>query len=112
MKRLLLGLCGVLLLSAIGPVPRASAWWLWHRHHKNTGKASASAGDPAAATASTPAPGPAPAPAHMQKRHWWNRQHHEKPSAATAQNGVITTPGPRSVGWWHKGPGPAGAGAE
>ena len=111
MKRLLLGLCGVLLLSAIGPVPRASAWWLWHRHHKNAAKPSASASDPAAGTASTSAP--APAPSHMQKHsRWWHHQHHDKAATATAQNGVVTTPGPRSMGWWHKHPGPAGAGAE
>jgi len=103
MKRLLLGLCGVLVLSAIGPVPRASAWWLWHRHHKD---AKTGANTPGTATSDATAPAPAP----MQKHSRWHRSHHQK--AAVAQNGVMTTPGPRSVGWWHKQPGPAGAGAE
>ena len=101
MKRLLLGLCGVLVLSAIGPVPRASAWWLWHRHHKSAANASSGSGAE---------PVPAPAPAPMQKRSRWQHHRHEK--ASVAQNGVVTTAGPRSIGFWHKHPGPAGAGAE
>ena len=100
MKRLLPGLCCVLLLSAIGPVPSASAhWWSFHRHHKD---AASSASEP------TPAPAPAPAPKPKAKRSWFHHEHQQQP---VAQNGVTTTPGPRSVGWWHKTPGPAGAGA-
>jgi|GEM_PF-2756217 hypothetical protein len=100
MKRFLPGLCGALLLSAFGPVPRASAWWFWHHHRKDSGTVAASAN-----AGATPAPAPKPKPQH---RGFW---HHEKHEKVATQNGVVTTPGPSSVGWWHKTPGPTGAGA-
>jgi len=104
MKRLLPGLCCGLLLSALGPIPSASAgWWPWHRHSKS------------ASASSNSAPAPNPSESKAQKspkppKEKKTKHHHEK--AAKVDNaGVVTTPGPHSVGWWHKQPGPAGAGA-
>ncbi|HUL34122.1 MAG TPA: hypothetical protein VL128_09590 [Candidatus Eisenbacteria bacterium] len=110
MKKILLGLCCALLLSAFGPVPSASAWWLWHHHHKNP--APAASGSSGTTASAAPAPAPTPAPAPKPRHQHWGFWHHEKHEKAVVQNGVGTTPGPRSVGWWHKSPGPAGAGAE
>lgn len=90
MKKLLLGLCFALVLSAVGPVPSVSARdWFWHRHHKNTN------GDTK--------------PSHKAKarKSWFH--HHEK--ANKGQDVATLYSGPRSVGHWHPQPGPAGFGA-
>jgi len=99
MKRLLLLLCCATLFSVIGPVPSASAsWWPWHHHSKNSGSGSPHAPKPSKSKSPK-------APKAKKEKH-----HHQK-AAKTDNAGVGTTPGPRSVGWWHKQPGPAGAGA-
>jgi hypothetical protein len=67
------------------------------------------------------------APTSVSARHWW--PHRSKSKAATTPKDTTkkTKAGrekhrdsgteplysvPKSVGWWHKGPGPAGAGAK
>jgi hypothetical protein len=102
MKRLIPGLCCALLLSVFGPVPSASAhWWSWHNHGKKSSSGS-----------TAPEPGSKSKPPKKQKAPKEKKQkHHREKTARTDNNGVVTTPGPRSVGWWHKQPGPAGAGA-
>jgi hypothetical protein len=91
MKKLLPGLCLALVLSAVGPVPNASArdWW-WHRHHKDNNSGDAK-------------------PTHKEKtkKSWFH--HHEK--ANKTQDVTAFNAGPRSVGHWHPMPGPAGYGA-
>ena len=104
MKRLLPGLCCALLLSAFGPVPSASAhWWSWLHHHKNSASTNAA---PAPNAKPPKAPKTPKAPKAKKTRH-----HHEKAARNDNNGSVVTTPGPRSIGWWHKQPGPAGAGA-
>jgi hypothetical protein len=108
MKRLLPGLCCALLLSAFGPVPSASAhWFSWLHRHKNSANSNAPAPAPNSKPpkASKTPKGPK---APKAKKPW----HHREKAAPSANNGsVVTTPGPRSIGWRHKQPGPAGAGA-
>jgi hypothetical protein len=94
MKKLLLGFCGVLILSGVGTVSSASAKdWPWHRHHK----------DAASATPKQPKQ-----PKQQKARKSF--LHHEK---ASKNNGdpVMLSSGPKSVGRRHPQPGPAGAGA-
>jgi hypothetical protein len=97
MKRLLLILCGAILLSCFSPSPsvRAQA--------------------PQGATVE-----------HQEKHHWWNfhknkvhkekvkkEKHHKDGQQQSAQQqsaGGHLYNFPKSLGWWHKGPGPAGAG--
>lgn len=96
MKRLLLIFCGAILLSCFGPAPSVRAQ------------------DPQGATVE-----------RQEKQHWWsfhrNKVHKQKTkkdkhnkesrTASNANNGEHLYNFPRSIGWWHKGPGPAGAGA-
>ena len=97
MKRLLLIVCGAILLSCFGPAPSVRAQ------------------DAQGATVE-----------HQEKHHWWNfhknKTHKEKTKKSKHSNGngngsqQQAAGGPlysipKSIGWWHKGPGPAGAGA-
>ena len=99
MKRLLLVLAAGLLLAIFGPVPAVAAhrWWPWghHSHSKPTNASSNPA--PAAATPKNPK-------AKKQKK---DKVHHEKHSGGNEPLYTV----PKTVGWWHKGPGPAGAGS-
>ncbi len=99
MKRLLLVICFTLALGALGPVSAATgSVWPFHRHHK----------DPAAAKASKPAK----VKSEKGKKSLFHRQKSQdkaREESARAEAGV--SPGPKSVGWRHQTPGPAGAGA-
>jgi len=99
MKRLLLVICFTLGLGALGPVSAATgSVWPFHRHHK----------DPAAAKASKPAK----VKSEKGKKSLFHRQKSQdkaREESARAEAGV--SPGPKSVGWRHQTPGPAGAGA-
>jgi hypothetical protein len=96
MKRLLLVICAVSLLLTFGPVPSANAWW-WHHHSKSSSNAAASDASPA----------PAKTPRWPRKSKT-PKTHQDKNQS---QTGGPLYSVPKSVGWWHKMPGPAGAGA-
>lgn len=101
MKRLLLVICFTLALGALGPVSAASgSVWPFHRHHK----------DPAAAKASKPEK----SKSEKSKKSLFHRgKSHDKAreQSARAEVAAGVSPGPKSVGWRHPTPGPAGAGA-
>jgi hypothetical protein len=101
MKRLLLVICFTLALGALGPVSAASgSVWPFHRHHK----------DPAAAKASKPEK----SKSEKSKKSLFHRgKSHDKAreQSARAEVAAGVSPGPKSVGWRHQTPGPAGAGA-
>jgi len=96
MKKLLLAICFVLVLSILGPVSVASGHdWPWHRHAK----------DPAATKAEKPA---------KTKKPFFHRgksQDKARENSAHEEVAAGVSPGPKSVGWRHQTPGPAGAGA-
>jgi hypothetical protein len=87
MKRILLGICCLLILGGGAIVPTASAgdWKFWHRHKKT----------PATANAN-----------HKDKPS----KHHRERETRDSSGALYSTP--KTVGWWHRGPGPAGAGAK
>lgn len=92
MKRLVLVLSCALCLSATGPLARASTHIrILHRKHKDSPK-------------STEAPKP------KAKRTFLHRAKptHEQAARSEATFGMT---GPKSVGWRHSQPGPAGFGA-
>jgi hypothetical protein len=97
MKRLLLVAACAMVFAAFGPVPAASAnWWPWKHHSK-------------AAAANSDADSKAAKPAKAKKA--------KKSKAARDNNSSTGSSGPlysipKSVGWWRKGPGPAGAGVK
>ena len=101
MKRFLLVVCFTLALGMLGPVSAAAGHdWPWHRQHK----------DPAAAKTSKPAK----IKSEKGKKSLFHREKsrdkaREKSARAEVAAGV--SPGPKSVGWRHQTPGPAGAGA-
>jgi hypothetical protein len=98
MKKLLLAACFALALGMLGPVSAAAGpGWPFHRHHKDNAPAAARAEKPAKSKKSL---------FHRQKSQDKAR---EKPARAEVAAGV--SPGPKSVGWRHQTPGPAGAGA-
>jgi len=97
MKRILLVLSCALALSAAVPWASASAnIRLWPRHHKDSKKK-----DPAKDAA---------APKPKAKRSFL---HHGKNTREQAAHSEATygMAGPKSVGWRHPEPGPAGVGA-
>jgi hypothetical protein len=85
MKRPFLGLIALSLLTMLGPVPMAYAHWWWH-HHSSPPAAGAGADNKSKRTKAGREPGMA------------------KPVALYGT--------PKSLGWWHKYPGPMGAGGE
>ena len=92
MKRLVLVLSCALCLSATAPIASASTnIRIWHRKHKDSPK-------------STEAPKP------KAKRTFLHRAKptHEQAARSEATFGMT---GPKSVGWRHPQPGPAGFGA-
>lgn len=90
MKKQLLGLCFLLVLSGIGSVPGASAhdWWP-HRHHKDASPKTHASKPP------------------KTKKSFLHRERAKSNNETVAS----VSPGPRSVGGRHPQPGPAGAGA-
>jgi hypothetical protein len=106
MKRLLLVICFTLALGALGPVSAAAGHdWPWHRHHK----------DPAAAKASKPEKNKMDKskPEKGKKSLFHRQKSQDKAREKSAREEVAAgvSPGPKSVGWRHQTPGPAGAGA-
>jgi hypothetical protein len=101
MKRLLLVLGGVFLITALGPVPSANAWW-WHRHSNSNSSAKSSK----SSSAKTPK---SPKAHKSPKSPKQPKSHHEKSHADTGSHLYNF---PHSVGWRRNTPGPAGAGAE
>jgi len=92
MKKLLPGLCFLLILCGVGAVSTASAnTWPWHRHHKDASKATAK---------------PKKEKSQKVKKSWHRREKN------TNGDPVVVASGPKSVGWKHPQPGPAGAGAQ
>jgi hypothetical protein len=101
MKKLLLATCFTLALATLGPVSAAAGpIWPLHRHHKDKA--------PAAAKPEHPKKDKA----EKSKKSLFHRQKSQdkaREQSARAETGV--SPGPKSVGWRHQTPGPAGAGA-
>lgn len=92
MKRLLWIVSCVLFLSVVGPISSASAdIRFWHRHHKDAAKTSAA---PEAKAKKT------------SRRH--SKSKREQAAREEATYGMT---GPKSLGWRHPYPGPAGYGA-
>jgi hypothetical protein len=102
MKRLLLVVCFTLALGTLGPVSAAAGPnWPFHRHHKDKAPAAAKAEKPAKVKS------------EKSKKSLFHRQKSQdnaRAESARAEAGV--SPGPKSVGWRHQTPGPAGAGAK
>ena len=96
MKKFLLATCFTLALGTLSSAAAAGPGWPFHRHHKDKA--------PAAAKAEKP-PKTKKSMFHRQKS-----QDKAREQAARSEAGV--TPGPKSVGWRHQTPGPAGAGAK
>lgn len=98
MKKLLLAACFALALGMLGPVSAAAGpGWPFHRHHKDN----------------APAPAKAEKPAKSKKSlfHRQKSQDKAREKSARAEVAAGVSPGPKSVGWRHQTPGPAGAGA-
>jgi hypothetical protein len=92
MKRLVLVLSCALCLSATAPLASASTdIRIWHRKHKDSSK-------------STEAPKP------KAKRTFLHRAK-PTPEQAARSEATFGMTGPKSVGWRHRQPGPAGFGA-
>ena len=101
MKRLLLVICFALALGTLGPVSAAAGHDSpWHRHNKNS----------AAAKADHPAKSK---PEKGKKSLFHREKSRDKAREKSAREEVAAgvSPGPKSVGWRHQTPGPAGAGA-
>ena len=95
MKRLLLMVFCALFLSAAGPISSASAdIRFWHRHHKDAAKTSA-----------------APEAKAKHRKISFHRGKSTREQAARKEATFGMT-GPKSVGWLHPHPGPAGVGAQ
>jgi hypothetical protein len=91
MKRLFFALACALLLATLWPVTANAAprWWPHRSHHSNSGD-------------------PAKAPKSKNKTKK-TKAHHEKHQRQDPGEHLYSSP--RSVGWHHKQPGPAGAGS-
>jgi hypothetical protein len=98
MKKLVLVACFAFALGTLGPVSAAAGHdWPWHRHHKDRA--------PAAAKTERPA---------KSRKSLFHRQRSQdkaREKSARAEVAAGVSPGPKSVGWRHQSPGPAGAGA-
>ena len=99
MKRLLLVLFAALLLAVLGPSPANASWWPWGHHSKSKSKAAA------AASASADDP---PKKSAKQQKTKTPKNKHEKHQQVSGEHLYSI---PRTVGWFRKGPGPAGAGS-
>lgn len=98
MKKLLLAACFALALGMLGPASAAAGpGWPFHRHPKDKAPAAAKAEKPAKSKKSL---------FHRQKS-----QDKAREKSARAEVAAGVSPGPKSVGWRHQTPGPAGAGA-
>ena len=98
MKRLVLLLSCLLFLSVAAPLANAATdVRFWHRKHKDAVK-SADASDPAGASKPKP------------KRTLLHRSKPTREQSAHSEVAYGMT-GPKSVGWRHPQPGPAGVGA-
>lgn len=101
MKKLLLACSCTLLLAVFGPIPSASAsWWPWGHHHSKKA-------DNAAPSSTSEAPAPS-AKSSKPKKSRMPKFRHEKHQQPAGDHLYSV---PNTVGWWHKGPGPAGAGS-
>jgi hypothetical protein len=93
MNRLLLAACCAVWLSAAASAASASTdIRLWPHHHKDSNKASV--------------------PAKPKEKHGFlhrGKGSREQAARSETSNGM---PGPKSVGWRHPQPGPAGVGAK
>jgi len=94
MKRLLLVLAAALVWAVCSPAPVSASWWPFG-HHSKAKSASAES-----------------QPVHKEKAHhsFFRRHERAQKEQRTDSNPLYTT-GPKSVGWWRKTPGPAGAGS-
>jgi len=99
MKRLLLVLFAALLLGVHSPSPATARGWPWGHHSKS--KSASAAAAPADAEA-------APKKSSKPKNAKTPKAKHEKHQQASGDHLYSM---PKSVGWLHKGPGPAGAGS-
>jgi hypothetical protein len=98
MKKFLLAACFSIALGTLGPISTAAGpSWPFHRHHKDNA--------PAAAKAEKP-PKTKKSMFHRSKS-----QDKAREQSAHAEVAAGISPGPKSVGWRHQTPGPAGAGA-
>jgi hypothetical protein len=112
MKRLLLVLSCALCLAVVAPVASASTdLRFWHRKHKD--KDAAKSANSKDAAKSKDASESAAAPKPKAKRTFLHRAK-AKPSREQAARSEATygMTGPKSVGWRHPHPGPAGVGAK
>lgn len=92
MKRLLLTISCVLFLSAASPISSVAAGIrFWHRHHKDGAK-----------TSETPEP---------KAKKTSHRHSKSSSDQAARKEATFGMTGPKSVGWRHRQPGPAGVGA-
>jgi hypothetical protein len=89
MKRLFLVFAAALLWAALSPAPTSAGIWPFGHHSKVKSEEK-------------------PPKQHKEKtkRSWFHHEHHQRNTA-----GPLYTSGPKSIGWWHKTPGPAGAGS-
>jgi hypothetical protein len=95
MKRLLLVLAAALVWAILSPAPVSAGWWPFGHHSK--AKSASDAGQP---------------PAHKEKAHHSIFRRHVRAQSQHVDPATpLYTSGPKSVGWWHKTPGPAGAGS-
>jgi len=99
MKRSVLVLTCAIFLSAAAPLANAATdIRLWHRKHKDSPK-------------NTAAPEPIEAPKPKTKRTFLHRAKPSREQAARSEAAFGMT-GPKSVGFRHPQPGPAGVGAK
>jgi hypothetical protein len=103
MKRLFCVLACALFLAAFGPVPSASAsWWPFKHHAKSAQTSTDSTADPNAQPSKK---------SKSMKSAKTKKSKHSQDNPSTGNSGHLYG-FPKSVGWWHKGPGPAGAGVK
>jgi hypothetical protein len=96
MKKFLLAACFTIALGTLGPISAAAGpSWPFHRHHKDNA--------PAAAKAEKPP--------KTKKSMFHRSKSQDKAREQSARTEAGVSPGPKSVGWRHQTPGPAGAGA-
>ena len=97
MKKLLLATCFTLALGTLSAAATGPSW-PFHRHHKDK--------------AAAPAAPKAEKPPKAKKSLFHRQKSQDKAREQAARTEAGVTPGPKSVGWRHQTPGPAGAGAK